>query len=557
MPIKTVKIYDTTLRDGGQTSDINFTVKEKLELIKLFDEFGFDYIEAGWPRPHTLDEELYRKVARMKLKHARVVAFGSTRRIRNKVEKDPLIEALIRSKAPVVTIFGKSWLLHVRQQLKATPEQNLRAIYDSIHYLKNNRIRKVAEVMFDSEHFFDGYKDNPEYALETLKQAVLAGADAVVLCDTNGGSLYYEVGAIVTHVANFLATDADIKSHLNGRKVELGMHAHNDSEMGIANTLEALRAGATQVQGTINGIGERIGNANLTSILAVLGLKTDYKLPRAINLEKLTQLSEKVCLIAGMRMPDNLPFCGPKAFAHDGSIHVDAIMKGVSYHHIDPDKVGNKMLIGLSTNSGKASVLSIVRSLGYDVEKDDPRLEAMLNEIHEVCGDGFNMGVLEDEHYLLALKHFGKPKTAIEIVRCDVTSHFAQYETEIDHDNSCILKMVVNGKEYKVFEDEETGPVAINFKAIKEILQRAKLPTSFVLTNYEVGLPKKGAAGAGSKIQTYITYLTEDGEIIKTSGYHEDIIVSSRQSLIKAALILAERSRMKKKKQKKKSGTGK
>jgi len=550
MVAKRIKIYETTLRDGGQSPDINFTLVEKLDLIRAFDEFGLDYIEAGWPRPNTLDEELYRKVSRMKLKHAKVAAFGSTRRIRKKVEEDLLVEALIRSKAPVVTIFGKSWLLHVKLQLRASPEQNLRAIYDTVHYLKHNRMHKAEEVIFDAEHFFDGYKDNREYALETLKQAALAGADVVVPCDTNGGCLYYEIEEIMADTKRFLETDEDIKKHLEDRKVELGFHAHNDSEMGVANTIAAIRAGTTHIHGTINGIGERVGNANLTSIMPVIALKTEYKLPAAVNLKKLTRLSEKVCLTAGIKMPDNMPFCGTKAFAHDGGVHVDAIMKGATYHHIDPKLVGNKMRIGLSTNSGKASILSIVRALGFDVEKDDPRLEAMLKEVYEVCGKGFNIGVLEDEHLLLALKHFGKLKNNIEILRCDVTSHFAQLKNEIDHDNSCILKMIVNGKEFRAFEDEENGPVAINFRAIKEVLHRAKLPTNFVLTNYEVGLPKKGAAGAGSKIQTYITYLTDNGEIIKTSGYHEDIIVSSRQSLIKAAMLLAERGRMKKRKKK-------
>jgi len=546
MQTKTIKIYDTTLRDGGQASDINFTLEEKLELIEEFDNFGIDYIEAGWPRPGSLDEELYQKAARLELKHARVAAFGSTRKIRIKTEQDPLVEALIRSKAPVVTIFGKSWILHVRNQLKATPEQNLKAIVDTIHYLKHNRIRSVQEVMFDAEHFFDGYLDNADYALETLKRAVLAGADAVVLCDTNGGMLPHQVGQIVAVVARFLETDPDIK----GRKVDLAIHAHNDSELGVANSIEGIRNGANQVQGTINGLGERVGNANLTSILPIIGLKTDFKLPRAIKLNKLTQLSLKVYRLAGLKPVDTLPFCGSKAFAHDGSVHVDALMKGASYHHVSPEDIGNKMRIGLSTNSGKASVFSIVRAMGYDVAKDDPRLDALLKEVHQICGEGFNLSILEDEHRLLVMKYFAKPKTDIEILRCDVTSHYNEYEHGIDHDNSCILKMVVDGKQYRAFADEENGPVAINFKAIKQILQRAGLPTRFHLTNYEVGLPKKGAAGAGSKIQTYITYETEDGQVIKTSGYHEDIIVSSRQSLIKAAWLLAEQNRLRKAKRK-------
>ena len=542
MKTKTIKIYDTTLRDGGQASDINFTLEEKLEMIREFDAFGIDYIEAGWPRPGSLDAEVYRQAAKLNLKHSRLAAFGCTRKIRRKAEEDPLLEALIRSGAPVVTIFGKSWLMHVQQQLKATPGQNLKAIADSVSYLKKNRIRNVEEVMFDAEHFFDGYVDNPEYALETLKSAVVAGADAVVLCDTNGGMLPHEVSEIVSAVKEFIETDPELKA----RKPILGIHAHNDSEVGVANTIEAVRAGATQIQGTTNGLGERVGNANLTSILPIIGLKTEYKLPRAIKLSRLSDLSGKVYRLAGLKPVETLPFCGSKAFAHDGSVHVDALLKGASYQHVDPELVGNKMRISLSTNSGKASVLGVVRSMGFKVRKNDPRLDAMLKDIHEVCGEGFNLSILDDEHRLLVLKHFSKPKTDIKIVRCDVTSHYNEYKHGVDHDNSCILKMMVDGKEYRAFADEENGPVAINFKAIKHILERAGLPTRFHLTRYEVGLPKKGAAGAGSKIQTYITYESEDGRVITTSGYHEDIIVSSRQSLIKAAWLLAEESRIKK-----------
>jgi 2-isopropylmalate synthase len=547
MKTKAIKIYDTTLRDGGQASDINFTLEEKLEMVREFDAFGIDYIEVGWPRPGSLDEEVYRRAAKLDLKHSKIVAFGSTRKIRKKVTEDVLLEALVRSGAPVVTIFGKSWLMHVEQQLKATPRQNLKAIADSVGYLKKNRVRNVEEVIFDAEHFFEGHQDNPEYALETLKSAVVAGANAVVLCDTNGGMLPHEISGIVAEVNDFIETDPELRQ----RKPALGIHAHNDSEMGVANTIEAIRAGATHIQGTTNGLGERVGNANLTSILPIIGLKTKYKLPKAIKLSSLSELSRKVYRLAGLKPDDSLPFCGSKAFAHDGSVHVDALLKGASYQHVVPELVGNKMRISLSTNSGKASVWGVVRSMGFKVKKNDPRLDAMLKEIHEVCGEGFNLSILDDEHRLLVLKHFSKPKTEIDIVRCDVTSHYIEYEHGVDHDNSCILKMTVDGKEYRAFADEENGPVAINFKAIKHILEEAGLPTKFHLTRYEVGLPKKGAAGAGSKIQTYITYESEDGRVITTSGYHEDIIVSSRQSLIKAAWLLAEESRIKKTKKKK------
>ena len=543
MEQKQIKLYDTTLRDGSQSSDINFTLAEKLDLLREFDDFGFDYIEGGWPRPNSIDEDFFREASKIKLKNSTLAAFGSTKKIKGKPEDDAVLRSLVESGVQTATIFGKTWLHHVSNQLRATPEQNLEVIDTTIRYLHDNPINPMQEVIYDAEHFFDGYKDDPEYALRTVKQAVLAGADAVVLCDTNGGSLYYEIGEIVRRVREFVEADEEIRRATKGRGVTLGIHVHNDSGLAVAGTIEAVRAGATHVQGTVNGFGERIGNANLNTIMAVLALKTPYKLPKAVRLEKLTALSEKVYRVAGLRPREDQPFCGEKAFAHDGGVHVDAVLKGASYQHIDPVAVGNKMRIVLSTNSGKASVMGVARIFGYEVDKDDPRLQAMLDEVHRQCAEGFNLGLLENEHELLILKHFGEIKTDIEIHRCDVTSHYAQYEGDVEHDNSCVLKVRLNGKEYKVFEDDENGPVAISFKAVREALQKAGLPTNFRLVNYEVGLPKKWNIGAEAKIQVYITYATDDGELITTSGFHEDIVVASRESLIKLVLLLASRRR--------------
>jgi len=544
--LQRIKLYDTTLRDGSQSSDINFTLGEKLDLLREFDDFGFDYIEGGWPRPNSMDDEFFREASKIKLKNSKLVAFGSTRKVRGKIGDDVVLRSLLESGVETATIFGKTWLHHVSYQLKATPEQNLEVIDETIRYLRDNPINPMKEVIYDPEHFFDGYKDDPEYALRTIKQAILAGADVIVLCDTNGGCLHYEVSEMVRRVKEFIESDEEIKKATKGRDVTLGIHAHNDSGLAVASTIEAVRAGATHIQGTVNGFGERIGNANLNTIISVLALKTPYQLPKAIRLEKLTALSEKVYRVAGLRPREDQPFCGEKSFAHDGGVHVDAVLKGASYQHIDPAAVGNKTRIVLSTNSGKASVMAIARSFGYEVDKNDPRLQAMLDEIHEKCAEGFNLGLLENEHELLTLKHFGEIKTDIEVHRCDVTSHYAKYEGNIEHDNSCILKVRLNGKEYKVFEDAENGPVAISFKAMKEALQSAGLPTNFRLVNYEVGLPKKWNVGAEAKIQVYITYATDDGELITTSGFHEDIVVASRESLIKLVLLLASCKRGKK-----------
>jgi 2-isopropylmalate synthase len=541
-----IKIYDTTLRDGSQSSDINFTLGEKLDLLREFDDFGFDYIEGGWPRPDSVDETFYREASKIKLKNSKLTAFGSTKKIKGKVEDDVVLRSLLESGVQTATVFGKTWLQHVSNQLKATPGQNLEAIDATLRYLRDNPINPMQEIIYDAEHFFDGYKDDPDYALQTVRQAILARADVIVLCDTNGGCLHYEVGEVVRRVKEFMESDEEITRATKNRGVTLGIHSHNDSGLAVASTIEAIRAGATHVQGTVNGIGERVGNANLNTIMAVLALKTPYRLPKAVRLEKLSALSEKVYRLAGLRPREDQPFCGQKAFAHDGGVHVDAVLKGASYQHIDPAAVGNKMRIVLSTNSGKASVMAVAKSFGYEADKNDPRLRSMLDEIHRKCAEGFNLGLLENEHELLALKHFGRIKTEIDVQRCDVTSHYAKYEDNVEHDNSCILKVRLNGKEYKVFEDDENGPVAISFKAVKEALGKAGLPTNFRLVNYEVGLPKKWNVGAEAKIQVYITYATEDGELLTTSGFHEDIVVASRESLIKLVLLLANRQRRKK-----------
>ena len=546
MEQKEIKIYDTTLRDGSQSSDINFTLGEKLDLLREFDDFGFDYIEGGWPRPDSVDETFYREASKIKLKNSELTAFGSTKKIKGKVEDDVVLRSLLESGVQTATVFGKTWLQHVSNQLKATPGQNLEAIDVTLRYLRDNPINPMQEIIYDAEHFFDGYKDDPDYALQTVRQAILARADVIVLCDTNGGCLHHEVGEVVRRVKEFMESDEEITRATKNRGVTLGIHSHNDSGLAVASTIEAVRAGATHVQGTVNGLGERVGNANLNTIMAVLALKTPYRLPKAVRLEKLSALSEKVYRLAGLRPREDQPFCGQKAFAHDGGVHVDAVLKGASYQHIDPAAVGNKMRIVLSTNSGKASVMAVAKSFGYEADKNDPRLRSMLDEIHRKCAEGFNLGLLENEHELLALKHFGRIKTEIDVQRCDVTSHYAKYEDNVEHDNSCILKVRLNGKEYKVFEDDENGPVAISFKAVKEALGKAGLPTNFRLVNYEVGLPKKWNVGAEAKIQVYITYATEDGELLTTSGFHEDIVVASRESLIKLVLLLANRQRRKK-----------
>ena len=314
-----VQIFDTTLRDGQQTKGISYTVPDKMKIAKLLDDLGVDYIEGGWPGASPKVDDFFKEMENVELKNAKLVAFGSTRRASNPAEDDIFLNKIVNSKAPVACIFGKSWDLHVREALKITLEENLVIIEDSLKYLKDSGM----SVLYDAEHFFDGYKNNPEFTIETLKAAERGGAECLILCDTNGGTLPHEIAEIME----------EIKPHL---KTRLGIHAHNDSELACANSITAIKAGAIHVQGTINGYGERCGNANLCSVIPNLVLKMGYDcLSSNDNLKKLTSVSHHVSEIANMNPIPGQAYVGLNAFAHKGGIHVSAILKNSdTYEHI-------------------------------------------------------------------------------------------------------------------------------------------------------------------------------------------------------------------------------
>lgn len=372
MVAKRIAVYDTTLRDGTQREGISLSLADKLKITLLLDELGVDYIEGGWPGSNPKDAAYFEAVQGLNLKHAKIAAFGSTCRKDSDVPTDPNIIALVDANTPVVTIVGKTSMLHVTEVLRTTPQENLRMIRESIAYMKT----LGKEVIYDAEHFFDGTKLDMEYAFDTLKAAADGGADSIVLCDTNGGSMPWEVAQWVDQVrATF-------------PNVVLGVHTHNDGELAVANTLTAVQHGVTQVQGTINGYGERCGNANLCSIIPDLQLKMGYDCVPAENLRTLTRVARVVAEVANLAPDEHLAYVGKSAFAHKGGIHVAAIRRNVdSYQHIDPSLVGNEMRVLVSDLSGRGNMLSKAEEYGLDVSSAEAT--QVLEEIKQLEHEGF------------------------------------------------------------------------------------------------------------------------------------------------------------------------
>ncbi|MDD8017140.1 MAG: citramalate synthase, partial [Bacteroidota bacterium] len=404
--MKKIFTYDTTLRDGTQGEEVSFSAEDKIKIAKRLDAFGIDYIEGGWPGSNPKDMEFFEQARLIKFHHAKIAAFGSTRRAKNKVEDDANIKALLDAQTPVVTIFGKTWLLHVKEALQITVEENLELISDSVAYLK----KKGKEVVYDAEHFFDGYKTDKAYALKTLDAAQKAGADVIVLCDTNGGTMPWEVGEIVREVAKHVT-------------VQLGIHTHNDCDLGVANSLAAIQQGAIHVQGTINGYGERCGNANLCSIIPNLQIKMGFDVV-GNELKKITDLSRYVSELANLKHKKNLAYVGESAFAHKGGVHVSAVMKTPkTYEHIEPEQVGNVRRVLISDLSGRSNVLFKAEELGLHLDEKSAAAQKIVDEIKEMEHDGYYFEDAEGSFELLVKKHTGKLQKLFELERFKVSIH--------------------------------------------------------------------------------------------------------------------------------------
>ncbi len=512
---KAIQIYDTTLRDGTQSMEVNLTVQDKLEMVKALDSLGIDYIELGWPGSNPKDRKAFDEVRKLKLKTAKITAFGSTRKIGLKAREDSNLKSILDSKVKVAAIFGKTWLLHVEKQLNCTKKQNLEAIYDSIKHLKKHKL----EVFYDAEHYFDGFKDNKEYVFDCLKTAYSAGADMVVLCDTNGGTLTDEVEVILKETLKYLKK--------NRIKAKLGVHFHNDSDVAVANSL--ISSGyISQIQGTINGIGERAGNANLCSIMPALILKGGYQTNIRIN--RLTDVSRKLNLLANLNLRNDQPYVGKNAFSHKGGIHVDAISKGATYEFITPALVGNNRSIVLSDLSGSANIVEVVKKFGYTVNKKDSRVKAMLEEVKLLESKGYRISDIKAEQYLLTDKHFNGHKRFFEI---EDVKFLSEVRDGKDY-NECVIVGTVDGKNREVVfpvKGAFGGPVDSAYKCLqKMIATNYKQIKDVSLVNYKVMIVVD--KGHESAVRVYVGFKDKKEEW-STNGVDTNILKASLEAIEK------------------------
>ena len=506
-----VELYDTTLRDGSQGEGVNFSVADKLRIAERIDAFGIHYIEGGWPGSNPKDIEFFAQAKRRKFKHAKLAAFGSTRKKATPVESDGQVRLLIEAETPVVTIYGKTSMLHVKEVLRCTPDENLGMIGDTVRYLKDHG----KFVIYDAEHCFDGYKLDPEYALATWQAAEQAGADMVVLCDTNGGCLPSEVSAI-TKVAI---------GRLNCR---VGIHTHDDIGLGVANALASVEAGACHVQATVNGYGERTGNCNMTSVIPCLQLKLGKACLPAASLRKLKELSQFVDEIANLRHSPRQPWVGSAAFAHKGGTHVNAVQKlAASYEHIDPALVGNERNILVSDLSGRSNILLKARDLGFKLADDAPESKQILDRVKELEHSGYEFEAAEAS---LALLIRGILDHNPELLFTVDDYHVSMRGNGKTSTNEATVKVRV-GKEVHHEVAEGDGPV----NALDGALRRA-LAKSFpqlkkvTLTDYKVRI-LDGVAGTGAKTRVLITS-TDGKREWGTVGVSANIIEASLQALV-------------------------
>ncbi len=505
-----IHIYDTTLRDGSQGEGINFALQDKLLITRRLDDLGVDYIEGGYPLSNPKDFEYFQEVQGQPLQHAKIAAFGMTRRKNTRPENDTCLKALLDSQAPVVTIVGKTWDMQVREVLGTTLEENLRMIGDSLAFCKS----QGREVLYDAEHFFDGFKANPDYALQTLGAACAGGASVLILCDTNGGSLPDEVGDIVDRARRAFPD------------LQLGIHCHNDSDVAVANTLAAVAKGATQVQGTINGIGERCGNVDLVSVIANLGLKCNYEVLRPGSLEHLTEVSRYVYEIANMNFRPNQPFVGSSAFAHKGGMHAHAVARTTaSYEHIAPAQVGNERRILISELSGQASILA--KTSRYTINGDKALMVKVLNQVQDLENQGYEFEAAEASFDLLVRKAAGlyQPKFQRHAYRVNVeTGEGGQTVTE------ATVKIRV-GAEVQHTVSEGDGPVNALDGALRKALQHfyPRL-AEMQLVDFKVRVVN---ARAGTAARVRVVIESRDADTVwGTVGVSENIIEASWLALV-------------------------
>jgi 2-isopropylmalate synthase len=511
-----VVLYDTTLRDGTQREGLIVSLADKIKIAKRLDEFGMPYVEGGWPGSNPKDADFFAAAKSIAWKTAKLAAFGSTRHRANRAENDPNLVALVAAETPVVTIFGKSWLLHVRDVLGATPEENLAMVADSVAFTR----AAGREVVYDAEHYFDGYKDDPAYALATLRAARDAGATTLALCETNGGALPDEVAEIVRASMAALAADGN-----GAPQVVWGIHCHNDGELAVANSLAAIAQGVRHVQGTINGYGERCGNANLVSILADLELKTSYEPVPSGRLAELTDMSRYVAEIVNIAPDDHQPYVGRSAFAHKGGVHGAAVAKtSLAYQHVDPGLVGNVMRYVVSELAGKANTQLRAEQLGQELDDVDPK--ALTQLIKRLEADGLAFEGAEASFELLVRRH--KSGYVPPFTLCDFTCVVEQRGGQ-ELLSEATVKVEVAGERLHTAADGN-GPVNALDTALRKALGAFYPQLDAVhLVDYKVRiLDSEEATGA----QTRVIIDSSNGEIEwSTMGSGTNIIAASCSAL--------------------------
>ena len=508
--IEKVLIYDTTLRDGAAREGLSLSVEDKIRIAHKLDEFGLQMIEAGFPGSNPKEEELFRRLTTEKFHNAGIIAFGSTRAKKIDARRDPHLKKLINAKTETVCIFGKSWDFNVRAALKTSLAENLRMIEDTIAYLKKRKRR----VIFDAEHFFDGFKENPKYALKTVQAAAEAGADWVVLCDTNGGALPFEVLGIVRDILPKVAAP-------------LGIHAHNDSGCAVANSLSAVRAGAQMVQGTINGYGERCGNADLCSILPALKFKMGLDCIDESNLSRLTELSHFVSELANVSPDAFQPYVGASAFAHKGGAHASGVARqSRTYEHIDPSLVGNRQHIVVSEISGRTAILQKALQLGCNMGKVKKKVGEILKQVKDLEHAGYHFEAADGSFDILINKTIGDYKRFFELESFRVIVDKRETGKIV---SEATIKIHTNGERI-ISTAEGNGPVNALDLALRGALARAYPDLeNMVLTDYKVRVLDE-SKGTGAMVRVWIE--TSDRETSwGTVGVHENIIEASWNAL--------------------------
>lgn len=509
---KKVFIYDTTLRDGTQGEGISMSVASKLRLTEKMDSFKVDFIEGGWPGSNPRDMAYFEQVKKLKLSHAKISAFGSTRRADTKAEDDPQLKLLLDAETPYVTIFGKTWLLHVKEVIKTTPEENLKMIEESVAFL----VKSGRKVIYDAEHFFDGFKDDKNYALKTLEAATKGGAEFLCLCDTNGGTMVSDLLEILKETLEFCGN------------TPVGVHCHNDSGVGVALSVEACKAGAAMVQGTLNGFGERNGNANLCTIIPNLSLKMGFSLSCEENMKSLRDISLFADEMANVRSDSRQPYVGTSSFAHKGGVHADAANKVArSYEHINPALVGNRTRVLVSDMSGRASVMMKAKELGVDINSKDPAIKDFLKNLKDLEFRGYEYEAADASFSLLLSKFLKKHKPHFKVLAYRVIVE--RDENLRETQSEATVKLDVNG-EIKLTVAEAKGPVdALDAALRKALYDDFPQLANIKLSDFKVRI-LDSAAGTSATTRVQIES-TEGDKIWGTVGASVNVIEASWEAL--------------------------